>query len=197
MRLLSELRRKAIHFTGLVIPIGYYLMPDPMGKHVLLGATIAAILMEAVRLNEPKVRTFFYYFFGKMVRDHERHNLLGSTYVLIASLICAYAFDRHIAIVSMAFLFVGDAVAAIVGRSFGRTRLFGKTIEGSLACFGSCVLLALIYPGDPLVHPADPFTWRMILGGAFAATVFELVPIPLDDNLRISLSAGFAMTLLQ
>jgi dolichol kinase len=37
----------------------------------------------------------------------------------------------------------------------------------------------------------------MMLGGALAATLFELFPIPLDDNMRISLSAGFAMTLLQ
>jgi dolichol kinase len=29
--------------------------------------------------------------------------------------------------------------------------------------------------------------------GAFTATVFELLPIPLDDNFRIPLSAGFAM----
>jgi dolichol kinase len=28
------------------------------------------------------------------------------------------------------------------------------------------------------------------------ATVIELVPVPLDDNLRIPLAAGFAMTLL-
>ena len=81
-------------------------------------------------------------------------------------------------------------LAAIVGRSFGRVRVFGKTLEGSLACFGACVLVSLLYPGDP-------FTWRMILGGALVATLFELLPIPLDDNLRISLSAGFAMTLLR
>ena len=90
----------------------------------------------------------------------------------------------------MAFIFVGDAMAAIIGRRFGRPRVFGKSIEGSLACFLSCVAVAWIYPGDL-------FTWRMILGGAAVATIFELVPIPLDDNMRISLSAGFAMTLLQ
>jgi len=188
VRLLSEVRRKAFHFSGLVVPIGYYLLPDPLGDRVLVVATIVAIVIDVVRLNEPRIRTFFYYFFGKLVRDHERHNLLGSTYVLLASLLCAYAFDRPIAIVSMGFLVVGDAVAAIVGRRFGRTKVFGKTLEGSLACFGSCIVVALLYPGDP-------FTWRMILGGALTATAFELMPIPLDDNLRISLSGGFAMTL--
>jgi glycerol-3-phosphate acyltransferase PlsY len=90
----------------------------------------------------------------------------------------------------MAFLILGDAAAAIVGRAVGRVRIFGKSLEGSLACFAACLLVAWVYPGDP-------FTWRMMLGGALAATLFELFPIPLDDNMRISLSAGFAMTLLQ
>jgi acyl phosphate:glycerol-3-phosphate acyltransferase len=189
MKFLSEVRRKAFHLSGIVIPIGYYLVPAPKGKIILIILTLTAIVIDVVRLNEPRVRTFFYYLFGKIVRDHEKYNLLGSSYILLASLLCAYAFARPIAIVSMAFIAVGDAMAAIVGRRFGHPVIFGKSVEGSLACFLSCVAVAWIYPGDP-------FTWRMMLGGAAAATLFELVPIPLDDNMRISLSAGFAMTLL-
>ncbi|MDM7914225.1 MAG: diacylglycerol/polyprenol kinase family protein [Candidatus Eisenbacteria bacterium] len=190
MRWLSELRRKAFHLTGMVVPIGYYLIPERIGKELLLYLTLVALVLDVIRLNEPRVRTVFYYLFGKIVREHERHNLLGSTYVLIAGLLCAWAFERPIAIVAMAFLAVGDGMAAIVGRRIGRIRIFGKTLEGSLACFLSCLALAVLYPGDP-------FTWRMMVGGAAAATIFELVPIPLDDNMRISLSAGFAMTLLR
>jgi dolichol kinase len=190
MRLLHEIRRKSVHLFGIVVPIGYYLLPDPIGKRILLGLTIGALGIEIVRLNVPKARTLFYYLFGKIVREHERFNLLGSTYVLLTCLLCAWAFWRPIAIISMAFLVVGDGFAAIVGRSIGRHRVFGKTIEGSLACFVACLLVAWAYPGDP-------FTWRMMIAGALAATIFELVPIPLDDNLRISLSAGFTMTLLR
>jgi dolichol kinase len=190
MKLLSEVRRKAFHFFGLVVPVGYYLMPQSVGRLVLLILTILALAVDVIRLHEPRVRTFFFYIFGKLVRDHERFNLLGSTYLLLAALICSYAFDRPIAIASMAFLILGDAAAAIVGRAVGRVRIFGKSLEGSLACFAACLLVAWVYPGDP-------FTWRMMLGGALAATLFELFPIPLDDNMRISLSAGFAMTLLQ
>lgn len=190
MKFLSEVRRKAFHLSGIVIPIGYYLVRERTGRALLIALTLLAIVIDVIRLNEPRVRTFFYYLFGKIVRDHERYNLLGSSYILLASLLCSYAFARPIAIVSMAFIFIGDAMAAIIGRRFGRPRIFGKSIEGSLACFVSCVAVAWVYPGDP-------FTWRMILGGAAAATIFELVPIPLDDNMRISLSAGFTMTLLQ
>jgi len=190
MKLLGEVRRKAFHFASLVVPVGYYLLPESIGRIILLILTIVALAIDVVRLQEPRVRTFFFYLFGKVVREHERFNLLGSTYLLMSALICAYAFARPIAIVAMAFLIVGDAAAAVVGRAVGRVRFFGKSLEGSTACFLSCLLVAWVYPGDP-------FTWRMMLGGALAATLFELFPIPLDDNLRISLSAGFAMTLLQ
>ena len=99
-----------------------------------------------------------------MVRDHERHSLLGSTYVLLASLICAYAFDRPIAIVAMAFIIVGDAMAAIVGRRFGRTKVFGKSLEGAASFSlegplgsGKTVLAAGICEGlgvtDPVTSP--------------------------------------------
>ncbi|MBD3162717.1 MAG: phosphatidate cytidylyltransferase [Candidatus Eisenbacteria bacterium] len=189
MRFLSEVRRKAFHLFSIVVPVGYYLLPEPLARPILLGLTVVAMTLDMLRLNEPRIRTFFYYFFGKMVRDHERNNLLGSTYVLLAALLCAYAFERPIAITAMAFLTVGDAAAAVVGRRFGRTKVFGKSLEGSFACFAACLGVAILYPGDPL-------TWRQMIGGALAATTFELVPMPFDDNMRISLSAGFAMTLL-
>ncbi len=190
MKFLAEVRRKAFHLFGIIVPAGYYLLPEAIGRRLLIALTVLAITIDVIRLNEPRIRTFFYFLFGKVVRDHERNNLLGSSYVLLSALLCAYAFERPIAIVAMACLIVGDAMAAIVGRRFGHPLVFGKSIEGSLACFLSCLVVAVAYPGDP-------FTWRMMLGGAAAATVFELVPIPLDDNMRISLSAGFAMTLLR
>jgi dolichol kinase len=181
------MERKAIHLGAIVIPVGYYILPENQGKTILLVLTALSLTIDVVRLNEARVRTFFYYFFGRLVRDHERYNLLGSTYVLLACLISAYAFPKPIAVAAVSFLIVGDTMAALVGRSVGRIPIFTKTLEGSLACFGSCVAIGLIIPD---------ITLRMTLGGAFVATLFELLPIPLDDNLRIPLAAGFAMLLL-
>ena len=185
--LVPELGRKAIHLGALILPIGYYVLPEAQGRKILLTLTLLSLTVDVVRLNEPRVRTFFYYFFGRLVRDHERYNLLGATYVLLACLICAYAFSKPVAVASLCFLIVGDTVAALVGKRFGRIPIFTKSLEGSLACFVSCVAIGLIIPG---------LTLKMTLAGAFVATLFELLPIPLDDNLRIPLSAGFTMMLL-
>lgn len=183
---LGELGRKAIHFSALIIPVGYYLLPEGIGRTVLVALVVASLIIDVVRLNEPRIRTFFYLFFGRMVRDHERYNLLGSTYLLLSSLICVYAFSKPVAVAALGFLIVGDSSAAIVGRAIGRVRILGKTLEGSLACLVACLIVVWVVPDIGL---------RQGIIGAVMATVFELLPVPLDDNLRIPIAAGFAMTL--
>jgi dolichol kinase len=190
MLLGSEIKRKAIHLASLAIPVAYYATPDAWEsswKRGLLALVILSLAIEVVRLNHPRIREVFRHFFGEMLRNHEEASLLGSTYLLIACLLTFYLFPKPVAVLAMSFLILGDTVAAMVGKSFGRIPLFGKTAEGSLACFVVCYALTLLMPEVP--H-------RAALAGAVTATVFELLPIPLDDNFRIPLSAGFAMELL-
>jgi dolichol kinase len=189
IRYAGELTRKSIHVASLAIPVALYWLPENVSRPILLALTLVTLAVDVVRLHVPQVRTLFYFLFGRIIRDHERFNLLGSTYLLMAALLCMYAFPKPVAVVAIAFVVVGDAVAALVGRRWGRVRILDKSLEGSLACFAACVLIGRIYPGDAI-------TWPMTLVGALVATLFELLPIPLDDNLRMSLSAGFAMTLL-
>lgn len=188
MRYNAELARKAIHFSSLVFPAAVYYLPLGTSQRALLLLALISLVVDAVRLYEPHVRRVFYFLFGRLLREHERFNLLGSTYMLLAALICVRAFDKPKAVLALAFLVVGDTVAALVGRRYGRTKILDKSLEGSSACFVSCLLVGWAYPGNDL-------SWIMIGVGALAATLFELLPVPMDDNLRIPLSAGFAMSL--
>ena len=189
MRYSGELVRKAIHFCSLGFPIGIYLAPEHVAKLVLLIFAMVTLAVDVIRLHVPHFRALFYFLFGRIIREHERFNLLGSTYLLLAALLCVYAFSKPIAVVSLGFLVVGDTMAALVGRRWGRTQILNKSLEGSLACLAACILVGWLYPGPEI-------TWPMILVGSVIATLFEFLPIPLDDNLRMSLSAGFAMTLV-
>lgn len=189
MLLASELKRKAIHLASLVIPIGYYLSPDSWHRdweRALLASVIVSLAIEVFRLNHPRTRNLFRHFFGELIRNHEDASLLGSTYLLIACLLSIHLFPKPIAVLALCFLIVGDTVAAIVGKSVGRIRIFGKTLEGSLACLVICFGITLFLPEVP---------FHVAIVGALVATMFELLPIPLDDNFRIPLSAGFAMEL--
>ena len=189
MLLASELKRKAIHLASLVIPVGYYLSPDSWHRdweRALLASVIVSLAIEVFRLNHPRTRNLFRHFFGELLRNHEEASLLGSTYLLIACLLSIHLFPKPIAVLALCFLIVGDTVAAIVGKSAGRIRIFGKTLEGSLACLLICFGITLFLPEVP---------FHVAIVGALVATIFELLPIPLDDNFRIPLSAGFAMEL--
>ena len=191
MRYGSEMVRKAIHFASLAVPIGLYLLPRDLGRTVILICALLMLTLDVVRLQITPARTVFYYIFGRIVRDHERFNLLGSTYVFLAALICAYAFQKDVAVAALAYLVIGDTMAALVGRRWGRVRILDKSLEGALACFGSCLVAGLV-----LRALGGELSATMIWVGAFVATLIEFLPIPLDDNMRIPLAAGFAMTLV-
>lgn len=189
-RFLLELDRKVVHFGSLIIPVSLYLLPLSIGRPLVLALAVIVLMVDVVRLHVPQVRTVFYFLFGRILREHERFNLLGATYLLLSCLICIYAFEKSIAVTCLAFLVVGDTMAALIGRRWGRTKILDKSLEGSLACLVSCLAIGFLYPGPEL-------TPGMVVAGSLVATIFELLPIPLDDNMRIPLSAGFAMTLLR
>ncbi len=189
IRYSNELVRKAIHISSAAIPVALYFTPLEISRLVLPWATLVTLAVEMLRLHVPQFRAVFYFAFGRLLREHERFDLLGSTYLLIAALLCIYAFEKDVAVLALSFVIAGDAVAALVGRRFGRIKILDKSLEGSLACFAACLAIARLYPSPEI-------GWTVSLAGALTATLFELLPIPLDDNVRMSISAGFAMTLI-
>jgi dolichol kinase len=162
-------------------------VPEYVGKTALLVAAGVFLALDVLRIHEPRLRNIFYRVFGDIVREHEKTMLLGATSLVIASLLTVYCFQKNIAVAALLYLAIGDSMAALIGKTYGRTHLFGKTLEGSLACFASCVFIGLLVPG----LPPD-----VVIAGALVATLFELLPIPIDDNFRIPLSAGFIMQVL-
>ncbi len=193
---LAELRRKAIHLGALVLPLDllYQFVPWPHGRGawtlLLISLTVVAVAVDLMRIQEPRVRRFFRDFLGGMLRDHEEFNLLGSTYLLLASLLAVGLFPQPLAAGALGFTVLGDAFAAIVGKAWGRTRVFGKTLEGALGGLAACLAWAAF------LALTGHLPWGVALAGALVASLVELLPIPLDDNLGMTLFAGYAMRLL-
>src|SRR5262245_12162217 len=193
---LTEARRKAIHLSFIVLPLELLLefLPWPRTRGqfrvVFLALTGTAVVLDVLRIHERRVRTFFRRFFGELIREHERMSLLGSTYLLLAALIAIEVFPQPIAACALGFTVLGDAVGALVGRAWGRHRVFNKSLEGALGCLAACLVWAAF------VAWASPVPLGVAIMGALAATVVEVLPIPLDDNLGITLAAGYTMRLL-
>jgi dolichol kinase len=185
----KEISRKAVHISSLLLPLAYRYVFHSNKKFAftfLLPLTLLALIVEIARLEHRTVKRIFYNVFGIMLRKHELHEFTGATYLLISSLFCIAVFPKDITFVALAFLAIGDTLAAIIGISYGKRKLLRtkKSLEGSLACFIGTFIFALFF-----LHPF------IALVGAFFATVAEFSSIPVDDNIKIPLISGFFMSL--
>lgn len=193
---LTEARRKAIHVSFIVLPLEllHQVLPWPRGKGefrlLFVALTAGAILVDLVRLNDHRVKRFFREFFGEMIREHEQFSLLGSTYLLLAALLAIEIFPMPIAAAALGFTVLGDASGALVGRAYGRHKFFNKSLEGAAGCLTACIIWGAYVWAFGGVSPV------VLLSGALVASLVEMLPIPLDDNLGITLIAGYAMKLL-
>jgi dolichol kinase len=193
---LTEARRKAIHLAFIVLPLELLLelLPWPRThtefRLLFLALTVGAIAVDVLRIHERRVRTFFRQFFGQMIREHERMSLLGSTYLLLAALIAIEVFPQPLAAAALGFTVLGDAMGALVGKGWGRHKVFNKSLEGALGCLCACLLWGAV------VVAVAHVPWTVVVAGAAVATFVEVLPIPLDDNLGITLAAGYTMKLM-
>jgi len=192
-------KRKLFRMVGLLFPALY-----AAGDWVTPGAgwfAAAAVLvlflaimftLEYARFSRPGVNRWLFDHFRSFTKEKERRRTSSTTLFLLACLITLVVFNKGVAIAAMLMLVFGDPVAEMVGTRWGRTPLLGKSLQGTLAGMAACLAAAL-----PLSVTSLGVTAGVILCGAIAATLFELLPLPLDDNFSIPLGAGAAMTLAQ
>jgi dolichol kinase len=179
-----ELSRKAFHLASVAVPLFAWFAPLPVGRAVLVGLALLAIVVDLARLRLRGPRYHFLRHTRTMLRPHERHGPAGATYMAISYAAALILFPRPFAVAGMLYNGLADAAAALVGKRFGRLRTsWGKSWEG----FGAAALVGLavgaLVPGIPLLG--------IIAGGLTAATL-EFLPLPVDDNVRITLGGALA-----
>ncbi|ASJ16705.1 phosphatidate cytidylyltransferase [Thermococcus chitonophagus] len=196
MSLKAEIKRKALHMTGLSVPLIYYLF----GREVALGFValflVIFLALEPFRVIEDLrerikrklglpngVVEIIEREIDSIAREHEKRGIGAHIYFTVAALIIVYFFPREVAIGSIAVATLGDAMAAIIGKPFGRHRFKnGKSIEGSLAYFLTGLLIL-----TPLVG------FEMAFLGALVGTLAELYELPPDDNFSNQLAIALAL----
>ena len=185
--MLAELFRKSIHLSGLILPVIYLFLDKPT-MLILMGIlTGFALTVELMKWLSSRFSEFFFQIFAFLLRTHERKGAMtGATYYLMSAFLCIFFFAKMLAIVCIFFMILGDLAAALVGKKWGKTKLLGKkSLEGSAACFVVCVSIALV-----ILNPV------IAIIGALVATIVELIPFPIDDNLTVPLVSGAAMHFL-
>ena len=184
-----ELRRKSIHLLGLVVPILYFFTSRDLAIIGVGGLVALALAAELLKGLVPTFRAIFLRIFSPILRSQEQKGgPTGATYFLIGSFLCILFFDKTLAIVCLCFLTLGDLCAALIGKQWGRIKLFSrKSLEGSLACFVVCTTVALLIE----IAPCCCTRWS-----TRSQPLIELLPIGVDDNVTIPLNFGVGDALL-
>jgi len=177
-----EIIRKIVHLATLVVPLGYALTSEETVLVFLVPFFICFVSVDLLRHFLPGLASLFRkYFFGRVLREEEGETFMGSTYFLFSTILTILLFPKPIAISSLLILILADTAAALVGKGIGRVGILGKTLEGSMAFFFTGLLIVWVYPN------LNRFSGSL---AALGATLIEILPIRLNDNLTIPLTAG-------
>ena len=187
----SEYIRKLIHLSNLTIPISYYYVFQDKTFFLLCLFFLVLIFISIDLLREKNkyIKIFFNLFFNRMMRKHELDGALtGASWVMISAFVTILIFPKNIAILSLIFMSVGDTVAGLVGRKIGKLKIGEKTVEGFVFGFLACAIISYNYKLIP---------FSISIYGSLVGMIFEVLPLPLDDNLKIPLSSASIMYLIE
>jgi dolichol kinase len=192
----QEVLRKSIHLVSLSIPTLYIFVTRNFALSILIPMAIITIVIDVFSKFENPVQKTILYLFGGMLRDHEKDTrkfaLTGASWVLISAVITVFFFPKVIAVVAFMILIVSDISAALIGRKYGKHKLFNKSLEGTAAFIVTALIvvgiIGFMFKGDYWFFSAG------ILGSVIGGLV-ELysTQLKLDDNLSIPISVGLTM----
>ena len=189
--LVYECKRKAFHLLSLVYLAAYWTLGYPRVLHWLLSWTIFVASLEAARLCFPRLNQALTNLFANLSRPEESRHYSGVFHTATGALVLIFFFGKFPQIVSASLFYVtfGDAAAALIGKSIGKHRLSGgkKSLEGSLACFLTCLLIGKLFG----------FHLFASLAAAATGTVIEFLPTTayFNDNLWMPLGTAIALRL--
>lgn len=182
----EELNRKVIHLCCAVLPLTYqfYLSRE----QIIIFCSIISILfliIEILRFRHRKSNDLFLSIFSRLLRENEKNkHITGATYLFISATVTFIIFKKEIAIPAVLILTIADSLAAIVGKLTDSALLFDKSLAGSLTFFvASLLILVLFVPDLGLLIPVV----------ALLVTLVEALPLPVNDNVLISISTGIIL----
>lgn len=194
----GELYRKGLHLLALVLPVAAWYLPLPVSQIGFTSIAGVAVLADILRARSVLFSRFIRWAFAFMMRPTElppvpgKVVLNGATYVVISLSLLIWVFPLSVAIPAFCMFMLGDAAAAIVGRTLGRTQWPGtnRTVEGTLAYCGMCAVVAggLHLAGGP----APELIGLVAFIGV--TSVLEAAPLPLNDNLVAPLGGAWVLS---
>ena len=183
----QEVYRKIVHISssGIAILLWYF-GKDAMLPWVLAVAILFPIL-DWLRKYIPLLKKLYFILFGIITRPYEHQVLSGASWVFMGAGFTAYMFNEKVAVIALLVMSLSDSAAAIIGIKYGTTRLFNKSLEGTLAFLISTYLIIFLLSSASLM---------LLLIVSITATAIELLSTPkFNDNILIPVATAFILTL--
>ena len=192
----SELQRKFLHLIAIVIPVATIWLGKSLSLWILIPLSLVALGSELARVRSEKAAAFIYGVFGSIMRSEEKPPvggpvvINGATWVMLSATLLTLIFPVHIGGAALAMFMLGDAAAALIGRKLGRLHWprSRKTLEGSL---GFVVVSGLTLALFGLIEAP-----LILLLVAITAALLEVLPIPMNDNVRVPILIALLLFLL-
>jgi dolichol kinase len=180
---LFELLRKSVHLVSILIVLIYEFFGKEAVLWVLMIFLVTVLFLDYFRLEHNMRIPFFY----TMYRENEANRLGGHIYFSLGAIAAISLFSKEIAYAAVLMTTFGDTAAALIGKFYGKRRIFqkifknDKSVEGSASEFIIDFLIGLLILGNPLVS----------LVMTFIATLTETAVNKIDDNLVLPILSGF------
>ncbi|MFD1633338.1 dolichol kinase [Haloplanus ruber] len=178
----GELRRRAVHASGVGFPALYLLDLTAWRTvgYLLVAGSVAAAALEAVRL----LIGLDWAVYETLTREYERDSVAGYALYMFSMTAVAWVFDPVVAVPGMLMLALGDPVSGLLGSNeAGRAKRAGVVAAMFAVCFalGAVVLLPAVTLPRAVLAAA--------VGAAGATVADGYTPVVagyvVDDNITI------------
>ena len=190
-----QLPRRMVHMgMGAFIALVYhFLLTHERAIYILGTCACTVYIIEQIRTSYPEYMAKFDVIFKHIFRAEEQLKESAGVPYIMALLLTILSFPKPIALVAILTLAVADPLSAIIGIRFGKHKwAVSKSMEGSAAFFISTLVISTTI----LLHFTDAYWgWVVLLTfiSSLVISVFELIPLRIDDNLTIPLFTAFIL----
>ena len=182
-----EFYRKLVHISSSVIAFLLWYFGKTILLPWLLLVSILLPLLDYLRKYFPRLQQIYYNLFGIITRPNEYEGLSGASWVFMGAGVTVYLFNEKVAIIALLIMSLSDSAAALIGIKYGTTRLFNKSLEGTLVFFISTYLIIFLLSSASVM---------LLLIASITATAIELFSTPkFNDNILIPVAMAFILTL--
>jgi len=192
-----QISRRLVHMGMGVAAATIYNVAMTHQQAVYILGTCACVMyiFEQVRVSYPEYADKFNIVTKYFLRAEEQLQESASVPYAMAILLTIITFPKTVAVTSIYILAIADPLSAIIGIKLGKHPWSrGKSLEGSAAFFVSAFLCIVLTFSNVLGYTFG--VWILALIGAFIGTLFEAIPLRVDDNLTIPLFSAVTLWIL-